>query len=75
MIKNPISGSKVTVILLKGWIWPSGKASVGEGLRLQPAQQACFVLYEFLATFGMVLIVGFECDNVCSSTVFVVVVA
>ena len=27
--------------LLKGWIWPIGEASAGEGLRLQPAQQAC----------------------------------
>ena len=51
MIKNflnpeghqyPISGSKVTVTLLKGWILPIGGASVGERLRLQPAQQACF---------------------------------
>ena len=39
--QNPISGSKVTAILLKGWIWPVGEASAGEGLRLQPAQQAC----------------------------------
>ena len=30
--KNPFSGSKVTAILLKGWIWPIGGASVGEGL-------------------------------------------
>ena len=40
--QNPISGSKVTVILLKGWIFPIGGASAGEGLRLKPAQQACF---------------------------------
>ena len=39
--QNPISGSKVTDILLKGWIWPIGEASAGEGLRLQPAHQAC----------------------------------
>ena len=38
--QNPISGSTVTAILLKGWIWPIGEASAGEGLRLQPAQQA-----------------------------------
>ena len=33
--QNPISGSKVTAILLKvkGWIWPIGGASAGEGLR------------------------------------------
>ena len=29
----PISGSKVTAILLKGSIWPIGGASLGEGLR------------------------------------------
>ena len=29
-------------ILLKGWILLIGGASAGEGLRLQPAQQACF---------------------------------
>ena len=39
--QNRISGSKVTVILLKGLILPIGEASAGEGLRLQPAQQAC----------------------------------
>ena len=41
--QNPISGSKVTGILLKGWILPIGEASVGEGLRLQPVQQAYFL--------------------------------
>ena len=30
--QNPFSGSKVMAILLKGWIWPIGGASVGEGL-------------------------------------------
>ena len=40
--QNPISGLKVMAILLKGWILPIGGASAGEGLRLQPAQQACF---------------------------------
>ena len=39
---NPISGSKVTAILLKGRILPIGGASAGEGLRQQPAEQACF---------------------------------
>ena len=41
--QNPISGSKVTAILMKGRILPIGGASSGEGLRLQPAQQACFI--------------------------------
>ena len=31
--KNPISDSKVTAILLKGWILPIGGASAVEGLR------------------------------------------
>ena len=39
--QNPLSGSKVTAILLKGWILPIGGASAGEGLHLQPVQQAC----------------------------------
>ena len=30
--QNPYSGSKVMAILLKGWIWPIGGASAGEGL-------------------------------------------
>ena len=30
--QNPFSGSKVTAILLKGWICPIGGGSVGEGL-------------------------------------------
>ena len=38
---NCITGSKVTAILLNGWIWPIGGASSVRGLRLQPAQQAC----------------------------------
>ena len=41
--QNPISGSKVRAILLKGWLLPIGGASAVEGLRLQPAQQACLV--------------------------------
>ena len=40
--QNPISGSKVTAILLKRRILPIGGASAGAGLSLQPAQQACF---------------------------------
>ena len=40
--QNPISGSKGMVILLKGCILLIGGASAVEGLRLQPAQQACF---------------------------------
>ena len=35
-----ITGSKVTAILLNGWILPLGGDSAVKGLRLQPAQQA-----------------------------------
>ena len=38
--QNPISDSKVTAILLKGWSFSGG------GSALQPAQQACFNLSE-----------------------------
>ena len=43
--QNPISGSKVTAIILKGLILPLGVASSGEGPRLQPAQQACLIVF------------------------------
>ena len=39
---NRITGSKVPALLLNVWILPIGGASVVKGLRLQPAQQACF---------------------------------
>ena len=42
----PISGPKVLAILLKGWILPIGGASVGQGLRLQPAQQASLNIFD-----------------------------
>ena len=41
---NRITGSKVTAILVNGWILPIGGASAVEGLCLQPAQQACLLL-------------------------------
>ena len=37
------AGSKVTAILLNGWILSIGGASAVKGLRLQPAQHACFL--------------------------------
>ena len=46
--QNPISGSKVKAILLKGWILPIGGASSGESLRLQPPKQDCFNFNYFL---------------------------
>ena len=42
---NCITGSKVTVILLNGWLFLIGGASALKGLRLQPPQQACFFLH------------------------------
>ena len=44
--QNPISGSIVTAILLNGRILPIGGASAREGLRLQPAQQACCLTFK-----------------------------
>ena len=37
--QNAINGSKVWTILLKEWILPIGRASVGEGLRLNNYNQ------------------------------------
>ena len=41
--QNTISGSKVTAIILKGWILHIGGASSGEGPRLQPALRSRLV--------------------------------
>ena len=38
--QNPISGSKVTAILLKGWMLPIGGAASGRVCAC-PTQQAC----------------------------------
>ena len=43
--QNPISGSKVTAILLKGWILPIGGASAGEGL---PCSLRCRLVFSCL---------------------------
>ena len=42
---NRITGSKVTAILLTGWILPIGGASAVKGLHLQPAQQAFYPFF------------------------------
>ena len=39
---NPITGSKVSVMMLNGWILPFGGASSVKGVCLQLTQQACF---------------------------------
>ena len=39
--QTDIAGSKVTAILLNGWILPIGGASLGR-VCAQPAKQACF---------------------------------
>ena len=40
--QNPISGSKVTPIFTEGVDLVYWWSCIGNGLRLQPAQQACF---------------------------------
>ena len=40
---NRFIALKVTAILMNGEILPSGGVAIGEGLRLQPAQEACFL--------------------------------
>ena len=40
--QNRISGSKITAILLKGWIFAYWWSFNGVDLHLQPAQQTCF---------------------------------
>ena len=40
-----LNSSKVTAILLNGWILPVGGASEVKGLRLQTAQLACLFIY------------------------------
>ena len=40
---NCLTGSKVTAILLNGWILTIGGASAVKGVRLKPAQQACLI--------------------------------
>ena len=59
--QNPISASKVTAILLRGWILPIGEASSGEGLILQPAQQACFWRRHFSTMEPPVFVLPLSC--------------
>ena len=54
--QNPFSGSKVTAILLRGWIWPIGGVSAGEGL---PCSLCSRLFYK-----GE----GFQCYNVDFTT-------
>ena len=42
--QHPISGSKVTVVLLKGWLLPTGGVASGRVCGLQHALQACLLL-------------------------------
>ena len=44
---NPITGSKVTAILLNGWILPSGEALAVEGLLSTGPTQPSFVINSF----------------------------
>ena len=47
--QNPFSGSKVTAILLKGWIWPTGGVALGRvrtaGLFSLKRPPGLFILY------------------------------
>ena len=62
--QNPISGSEVTVILLKGWILSIGGVSAGESLCLQPAQQACFHIHGLLELLYLVFLLATEWTEV-----------
>ena len=53
---NCITGSKVTEILLNGWILPIGGASAVKGLHLRPAQQACLIFKFNFFTVGFILL-------------------
>ena len=68
---NPISGSKVTAILLKGQILPIGGASAGEGLRMQPAQQAC--LWTNFSKLITNLKTNFSSENLCQTKVHLLI--
>ena len=50
--QNRIIGSKVTVILLKGFDFAYWWSCIWKGLRLQPAQQAVYNLKSYLSAFG-----------------------
>ena len=59
--QNPISGSIVTAILLKGWILPIGGASAVEGLRSTGLLRLvlmyfCIFFGKFLCIFGDILV-------------------
>ena len=64
--QHPVSGSKVTAILLKGWIWPIGEASAGEGLRLQPAQTKFEILICQNVSFEIFRIKVIDVGNILS---------
>ena len=49
---NCITGSKVTAILLNGWILPIGGASSGR-VCAQPAKQACFHKFIFCSCLSL----------------------
>ena len=54
--QNPISGSKVRDILLKGWILPIGGASAGKGLR-----RLFFPCIYFILSTGVFVVVKCVC--------------
>ena len=56
--QNPISGSKVTAILLKGWILLIGGASAGEGLPCSLRSRLVFTLFGHFSFFQIAVLNG-----------------
>ena len=50
---NCIAGSRVTAILLKGWILPIGGALAFEGLRLMGLRRLVFIYCSSILKFGL----------------------
>ena len=53
MHPNRITGSRVKVILLNGWIWPIGGASLVEGLQSMGLPRLVFYSWQYLLSFGL----------------------
>ena len=64
--QNCLTGSKVTAILLNGWILHIGGFSAEKGLRLQPAQQAFITIFK-ASTLWADSFYKSECPSACPS--------
>ena len=58
--QNQINGSKVTAILLKGWILPIGGASTVEGLRSTGLPCLVFIPFQLFLGPGFTIIKPFR---------------